>query len=50
MVASIFTQDLQIEKKFWSWVFVCLFISTKDSNTLVEASLGVHKSVLAGYN
>ena len=49
MIASIFTQDLQIEIKVMELVFFCLFTSKKDSNTLVEASLGVHKSVLAGY-
>ena len=49
MIASIFTQDLQIEIKVMELVFFCLFISKKDSSTLVEPSLGVHKSVLAGY-
>ena len=48
MIASIFTQDLQIEIKVMELVFF-LFTSKKGSNTLVEASLGVHKSVLAGY-
>ena len=47
MIASILTQDPQIEIKVME-LFFYLFISKKDSNALVEASLGVHKSVGIG--